>query len=81
MDHASEAGGVLNDTSEADDGERWMRFIDAEQMTEINRGQFQRAADAGEIPDNGEVGRKRRIDRAAVTRWVETYRKKQTGAD
>jgi hypothetical protein len=78
---SDDSGEAVDYTSEADDSERWMRFIDAEQMTEINRGQFKRAADAGEIPDNGEVGRKRRIDRAAVTRWVETYRKKQTGAD
>ena len=59
--------------------DRWMGFEDAARLTSINRGQFHRAADAGEILDNKETGRERKIDRASMTHWAEEYRKRQTG--
>jgi hypothetical protein len=59
------------------ENDRWMSFAEADRLTGINRGQFCRAADRQEIIDNGLKGRKRKIDRADVTRWAEEYRKNQ----
>lgn len=57
--------------SEEIDDSRWMRFIDAENITGINRGVISKAASKGEILQNGKPLRDRRIDRGSFTRWAE----------
>jgi hypothetical protein len=56
----------------------WITFIEAERTTDINRGTIQRAADDGEIVDNGLRLRGRRIDLASFWRWHDDYRKRTT---
>ena len=53
-------------------------IAEAARLTGINRGQFNRAANAGQILDNGKTGRQRKIDWASVTQWAEAYRIRQT---
>lgn len=65
----------------AENADRWMKFVDAEQISGINRGNINRAADRREIEDNGLKGRDRRIDRASFTRWQEQQAKRPERAE
>jgi len=55
----------------------WIKLVDAEVISGINRGNISRAADRGEIADNKLTGRDRRIDRVDFSRWQEQQAKKQ----
>jgi hypothetical protein len=61
--------------------DRWIRIIEAERMSDINRGTISRAANNGEILDNGLRDRGRRIDVVSFWRWHDEYRKRTTGSD
>ena len=56
--------------------EKWMRIADAARITCINRGTIKRAADSGDIADNGKRGGERRLDRQSFTIWAEEKAKK-----
>lgn len=62
-------------------GDQWITFAFAEQVTAVNRGTIQRAANRGEVVDNGLRNRGRRIDAASFMRWHEEYRKRTTGSE
>lgn len=66
---ARQSEAVASPAAVADEKE-WLRFVDAERVTGINRGTIKRAADAKEIEDNDKEGDERRIRSASFTRWA-----------
>lgn len=52
------------------DREHWLRFVEAERITSIARGTLKRAADGGELIDNGMTGDDRRIDAGSLCRYA-----------
>ena len=48
----------------------WLKLVEAERVTSINRGTIARAADSGDIADNKKKGRERRVRTDPFTEWA-----------